>query len=113
MLRDSSFVYDSINDPRFLDNHEIISKYLDRVYECMTQRTKVPPRTMSFLGYYSDSITQITNIKRDIPFDSINPASSNYYVWKELTGPNLKSQLQAGPYGTVNMGAFKGVQFDS
>ncbi len=113
LLRDSSFVYDSINDPGFLDNHEIISNYLDRVHERMTQRAKAPPRTMSFCGYYHDSITQITNIKRDIPFDSINPASSNYYVWKELTGPNLQSQLQAGPYGTVNMGAFKGIQFDS
>ena len=113
MLRDSSFVYDSINDPRFLDNHEIISNYLDKVHERMTQRAKVPPRAMSMCGYGYDSLNNLWWIKQAIPFDSINPSSNNYYVWKEANGPNLQSQLQAGPYGTVNMGAFKGVQFDS
>ncbi len=122
LLRDSSFVYDSINDPRFLDNHEIISSYLDRVHERMTQRAKVPPRAfgMGHCPQYgmNNPSNALHYLKQSLPFDSLGLASTRYFVnsgagTPECNPSNWQSQLQAGPYGTVNTGAFKGVPYDS
>jgi len=121
LLRDSSFVYDSINDPRFPDNHEIISNYLDRVHERMTQRAKVPPRAFG-MGHISSTYgyadTALYWLKQSLPFDSLNLFSTRYFIKPDTASPentpsNWQSQLQAGPYGNVNMGAFKGMRFDS
>ncbi len=110
-------------DSCYLDNHEIISRYLDRVHERMTMRAKVPPRAFamghpSSFWQFKTPQGALENLIKAIPFDSLNPVCNNYFIDTDTASPentpsNWQSQLQAGPLGNANMGAFKGVRFDS
>ncbi len=117
-LRETGGVW---GDKYFLDNHEIISRYLDRVHDRMTKRANVPPRAfaMGHIGdWYHTPGKAMMKLKEAIPFDSIDLVLMNYFIDTDTAAPentpsNWQAMLQAGPLGNSNMGAFKGERFDS
>ena len=108
-------------DQYFLDNHDIISRYLDRVHDRMTKRAKVPPRafTMGHIAnWFSTPTIALSKLKEAIPFDSLDLFLKSYFIDTDTSAPentpsNWQSMLQAGPLGNTNMGAFKGERYDS
>lgn len=113
-LRDSSITYDSPNDPNaFIYNYLIISQYLDRVHDHMTGRSEVPPHA-SLIGPAFLSSTPVQDLKQVFYPDTLkNLHSTNYLIEDEnrKTPFDWQAQLQAGPYGNINSGAYKGVSF--
>lgn len=96
----------------FFEENEIISNYLDRVHDWMTGQSEVPERTMAMghiQGYY-DNISALNRLKYSIGFDTLDVEQRSYFIYPDNNGPNWQSQLQAGPYGNVNAGAFMGIR---
>lgn len=105
----------------FLTEHEIISRYLDKVHTRMTSPAKMPSRGMAmghveeFYDHLSQSQSTVAAYKdlmQDILAFEFVPVSQTYFYNKFdgehriNSSSNWQSQLQAGPYGNVNKGLF-------
>ena len=98
----------------FLEEYEIVTDYLWRVHKRMRYGTSVPPRAM-FFGcnnfIWGDSLNSIYNLNRFLPINKLNMFQNNYFVTKEANSFVWQSQLQAGPYGNINSGSYKGIPY--
>lgn len=105
----------------FMTEHEIISRYLDKVHTRMTSPAKMPARGMA-MGhieeFYDDKTESESSIEayKDLlqnvlAFENV-PVSQTYFYNKFdgehriNSSSNWQSQLQSGPYGNINKGLF-------
>ncbi len=96
----------------FLEENEIINEYLDRVLERMTRNAKVPPR-----GFCMGYPVHFSGLEDYLKFQNLDLESVLYFERTAAdpaasTPSKWQSQLQAGPYGNSNFGAFKGDRHD-
>jgi len=98
----------------FFEENEIISMYLDKVHDWMTGRAPVPASAigMGHIQHYYTNAEALENLKCYIGFDSLDVIFRRYFIHPESNTPNWQSQLQAGPYGNINAGAFMGMKND-
>jgi hypothetical protein len=93
----------------FLEEYEIIGNYLDRVHSRMTNTANVPSRsfvmgTNNFI--FGDSINMVRILKGYFKIDTLPMTQINHFVGKESNAYVWQSQLQKGPRGNINSGAY-------
>lgn len=108
--------YSGIENDLFYDNYSILSNYLDRLHYKMTKASTVPYRAL-VTGTASGALesplennieNNIENLKRNFAYDKMNFNTTNFLLLEDKNAWNWQAQLQAGPYGNINYGAFKG-----
>ncbi len=106
-------------DTSFLTSHEIINNYLDRVHARMRDVSKIPPRAFSigtnnFTTLNYSDFTPATNIRilnKYLRLDLLNTSWLRHFVLEDAHSFKWQSQLQAGPYGNIHSGSYKGQRF--
>ncbi len=102
----------------FLTENEIIHQYFDRVHDWMTGRADVPDFGFAmghiFGAAYDgpNPANAIANLRRYLDLERLDLRMVNYFAYPDNNPFMWQSQLQAGPYGNINKGAFAGEQYD-
>lgn len=91
----------------YLQEYQILNEYFGRVHSRMTSSANTPSRGFA-LGH-------ITNMSTNT-LDRLSMKYLNLPFYTEFRNPdnnpfNWMSQLQAGPLGNINLGAYNGVRF--